>query len=52
MLSLRGAPNIDPMRRFAGERLRSLGFASEADFRSRLAHYIDDARAAKPEGIA
>jgi nucleoside-diphosphate-sugar epimerase len=53
MLTLRGAANIDPTRRFAGEeRLRSLGFAPDVDFRSRLGQYIDDARAAKPQGSA
>lgn len=52
ILMLRGAPNIDPMRRFAGERLRSLGFAADVDFRSRLCRYINGARAAKQQGIA
>ncbi|MGP0088924.1 MAG: NAD-dependent epimerase/dehydratase family protein [Xanthobacteraceae bacterium] len=40
LLYARGAGNIDPMRRFATEKITASGFRSNEDFRLRLADYV------------
>jgi nucleoside-diphosphate-sugar epimerase len=44
-LALRGAGNTDPIRRFSGKRIATLGFSPRTNFQDSLTTYIDDLRA-------